>query len=69
MPNFREFTPSEILAYMPQARAVLAKHFGPEGISTSSGFRLRDLAQQKDVELSTVIRDLKDVAKATGTVW
>ncbi|MBP2017626.1 hypothetical protein J2Z79_001011 [Symbiobacterium terraclitae] len=69
MPNFREFTPSEILAQMPQARMVLAKHFGDEGIRTASGFRLRDLAQKKDVELSTVIRDLKDVAKSTGTVW
>jgi len=69
MPNFREFTPSEILAQMPQARTVLAKHFGAEGLGTASGFRLRDLAQKKDVELSTVIRDLKDVARATGTVW
>lgn len=69
MPNFREFTPSEIVAQMPQARVVLTKHFGAEGIRTASGFRLRDLARQKDVELSTVIRDLKDVAKATGKVW
>ncbi len=69
MPNFREFTPSEIIAQMPEARTVLAKHFGREGISTASGFRLRDLAREKDVELSEVIRDLKDVARATGTVW
>ena len=45
MPNFREWTPSEIIAQMPEARSVLAKHFGREGISTASGFRLRDLAR------------------------
>ncbi|BAD40542.1 hypothetical protein STH1557 [Symbiobacterium thermophilum IAM 14863] len=69
MPNFREWTPSEIMAQMPEARSVLAKHFGREGISTASGFRLRDLARQKDVELSDVIRDLNDVARATGMPW
>lgn len=69
MPNLREFTPSEIMAQMPQARCVLAKHFGEEGIRTASGFRLRDLARHKGVELGTVIRDLKDVARSTGTIW
>lgn len=69
MPNFREWTASEIMAQMPQARTVLAKHFGKEGIGTSAGSSLRDLAEQKEVDLSAVVRDLKDVAKATGTVW
>lgn len=69
MPNFRELTASEIMAQMPQARTVLTKHFGKEGISTASGSRLIDLAKQNDVDVSTVVRDLNDVAKATGTVW
>ena len=69
MPNFRDWTASEIIAQMPQARTVLAKHFGKDGIGSASGFRLRDLAQHKEVDLSTVVRDLNDVAKATGTVW
>lgn len=69
MPNFRDLTASEIIAQMPQARNVLAKHFGPEGVSTGSGWRLRDLARKKEIDLSTVVRDLNDMAKATGTIW
>jgi hypothetical protein len=57
------------MAQMPEARSVLAKHFGREGISTAAGFRLRDLARQKNVELNAVIKDLNDVARATGTLW
>ncbi|MFZ5813747.1 MAG: hypothetical protein ACOY93_00410 [Bacillota bacterium] len=68
MPNFREWTASEIIAQMPQARNVLAKHFGPEGVTTGRGFRLRDLAQKREVDLSSVVRDLNDMAKATGTI-
>ncbi|MDB4895842.1 MAG: hypothetical protein JWN15_2104 [Firmicutes bacterium] len=63
MPNFRNWTASEIVAQMPQARNVLAKHFGPEGITTASGASLRDLAKRKGVELSTVIADLNAMAK------
>ncbi len=69
MPNFRDWTASEIMVQMPQARNVLAKHFGPEGVRTGSGFSLRDLARKNEVDLSTVVRDLNDMAKATGTVW
>lgn len=68
MPNFRDWTASEIIAQMPQARNVLAKHFGPEGVSTGSGWRLRDLARKNEIDLSAVVRDLNDMAKATGTV-
>jgi iron-sulfur cluster repair protein YtfE (RIC family) len=63
MPNFRNWTASEIVAQMPQARNVLAKHFGPEGITTASGASLRDLAKRKGVDLSTVIADLNAMAK------
>lgn len=69
MPNLRDWTASEIIAQMPQARNVLAKHFGPEGIGSGSGFRIRDLAQRKEIDLSTVVRDLNDMAKSTGTIW
>ncbi|MFZ5823328.1 MAG: hypothetical protein ACOY94_03100 [Bacillota bacterium] len=69
MPNFREWTASEIIAQMPQARNVLAKHFGSEGIGTGSGFRLRDLARRKEIDLSSVVKDLNDMARATGTIW
>lgn len=69
MPNFREWTPSEIIAQMPQARTVLTKHFGPEGVGSGSGFRLCDLANQREVDVNAVVRDLNDMAKATGVVW
>lgn len=69
MPNFREWTASEIMVQMPQARNVLAKHFGPEGIGTGSGLQLRELARRKEIDLGTVVRDLNDMAKATGSVW
>jgi iron-sulfur cluster repair protein YtfE (RIC family) len=69
MPNFRDRTASEIIAQMPQARNILAKHFGPEVVTTGSGLRVRDLAQKRDVDLGTVVRDLNDMAKATGAIW
>lgn len=66
--NFRDWTASEIMTQMPQARNVLAKHFGPEGITSSSGAQLRDLARRKGVDVNTVVRDLNDMAKSTGMV-
>jgi hypothetical protein len=66
MPNFRNWTASEIVAQMPQARNVLAKHFGPEGITTASGASLRDLAKRKGIDLSVVMADLNAMAKDTG---
>lgn len=69
MPNFRDWTAAEIIAQMPQARNLLAKYFGPEGVGPGSGWRLRDLARKQDVDLYAVMRDLNDMAKATGTVW
>jgi hypothetical protein len=66
MPNFREWTASEIIAQMPQARTVLMKHFGPEGVHSGSGFRLQDLANRNEVDVKAVVRDLKDMARSTG---
>lgn len=66
MPNFRDWTASEIVVQMPHARNLLAKHFGPEGISSGSGARLRDLAKWKGVDLDIVMRDLNAMAKGTG---
>jgi len=66
VPNFREWTASEIIAQMPQARALLIKHFGPEGVQSGSGFRLLDLANRNEVDVNVVVRDLKDMARATG---
>ena len=66
MPNFRDWTATEIVVQMPQARNILAKHFGPDGIKSGSGFRLRDLARSKNVDLDVVMRELNDAAKSTG---
>lgn len=66
MPNFRDWTASEIVVQMPQARNILAKHFGPDGIKSGSGYRIRDLAKRKGVDLDTVIGDLNAAAKSTG---
>lgn len=63
MPNFREWTASEIIATMPQARNVLAKHFGPEAIGTGSGFQIRELAKRRGVDIESLTRDLKAMAK------
>jgi iron-sulfur cluster repair protein YtfE (RIC family) len=68
VPNFRDWTASEIVAQMPQARNLLAKHFGPEGITTGSSAILRDLAKSKGVDLNNVVRDLNMMAKGTG-MW
>jgi iron-sulfur cluster repair protein YtfE (RIC family) len=66
MPNFRELTAGEIVVQMPQARNLLAKHFGPDGITTGSGFRLKDLAKRKGVDLEPIVGDLNAMAKGTG---
>lgn len=66
MPNFRDWTASEIVTQMPQARNILAKHFGPDGVGNGRGARLIDLAKWKGVELDAVLRDLDAVAKSTG---
>jgi iron-sulfur cluster repair protein YtfE (RIC family) len=66
VPNFREWTAGEIVVQMPQARNLLAKHFGPEGITTGSGFRLKDLAKRKGVDLDPIVGDLNAMAKGTG---
>lgn len=63
MPNFRDWTASEIITQVPQARNIIAKHFGPEGIKTSSGFRLSELARRKNVDLGPVIHELDAAAK------
>jgi iron-sulfur cluster repair protein YtfE (RIC family) len=65
-PNFRDWTAAEIVVQMPQARNVLAKHFGPDGIKSASGARLQDLAKRKQVDLDSVMKDLQAVAKGTG---
>ena len=66
MPNFRDWTASEIVVQLPAARNILAKHFGPEGIKSGSGYRLRDLAKRKGVDLEVVVGDLNSAAKSTG---
>jgi hypothetical protein len=66
VPNFRDWTASEIVVQMPQARNILAKHFGPEGIKSASGACLRELAAWKNVDLELVMRDLNAAAKSTG---
>lgn len=66
MPNFREMTAAEIVVQMPQARNLLAKHFGPDGISTGSTAQLKELARWKKVDLDAVNRDLNAMAKGTG---
>ncbi|MDF2631373.1 MAG: hypothetical protein K0R39_5204, partial [Symbiobacteriaceae bacterium] len=66
VPNFREWTAGEIVVQMPQARNLLAKHFGPEGITTGSGFMLKDLAKRKGVDLAPIVGDLNAMAKGTG---
>lgn len=66
VPNFREWTAGEIVVQMPQARNLLAKHFGPEGIGTASGYRIKDLAKRKGVDLDLVVGDLNAMAKGTG---
>jgi len=68
MPNFGEWTASEIVTQMPQARNLLAKHFGKEGLTTASGFQLKDLAKHRQVDLGSVVRDLNAMAKGTGMV-
>lgn len=68
LPNFREWTASEIVVQMPEARNILAKHFGPDGIGKGSGARIRDLAKWKGVSLDSVISDLQAMAKETDTV-
>lgn len=69
MPNFRDWTASEIVVQMPQARNVLAKHFGPDSIKAGAGARLRDLAKWKEVDLDAVMKDLNAMAKGTGMVY
>jgi len=69
VPNFREWTASEIVVQMPQARNLLAKHFGAEGISTASGYRIKDLAKRKGVDLDLVVGDLNAMAKGTGMIY
>lgn len=66
MPNFRDWTAGEIVVQMPEARNILAKHFGPDGVKAGSGARLRDIAKWKGVELEPVIKDLNMAAKGTG---
>jgi iron-sulfur cluster repair protein YtfE (RIC family) len=66
VPNFRDWTASEIVVQMPQARNILAKHFGPEGIGSGSHARLRELAAWKGVDLESVMRELNAAAKSTG---
>lgn len=66
MPNFREWTATEIVVQLPAARNILAKHFGPEGIKSASGFRLRELAKRKGVDLDVVMGELNAAAKSTG---
>lgn len=63
MPNFRDWTASEIVTQLPQARNVLAKHLGPDSISTGSGASLRELAKWKKVDLDLVLRDLDAISK------
>lgn len=58
MPNFRDWTPSEIITQMPEARNVIAKHFGPEGIKTGSSARLSELAKWRKVDLVSVVQEL-----------
>lgn len=66
MPNFRDWTAGEIVVQMPEARNLLAKHFGPDGIGAGSGASIRDLAKRKNVDLTVVINDLNAMAKSTG---
>lgn len=66
MPNFRDWTASEIAVQMPAARNILAKHFGPDGLKSGSGNSLRELARQKSVDLELVLRDLNAAAKGTN---
>lgn len=66
MPNFRNWTASEIVVQMPQARNLLAKHFGPDGVGKGSGAKLSDLAKWKQVDLDSVVKDLNLMAKSTG---
>ncbi len=63
MPNFRDWTASEIITQVPQARNIIAKHFGPDGVKTASGARLVDLAKRKNVDIGLVVRDLDAAAK------
>lgn len=66
MPNFRDWTAGEIVVQMPDARNLIAKHFGPEGVGAGSGASIRDLAKRKNVDLGLVISDLNAMAKSTG---
>lgn len=66
MPNFQDWTASEIMCQMPQARNVLAKHFGPDSVGTASGAQLRDLAKRKGVDLTPVLSDLNAMSKSVG---
>lgn len=63
MPNFRDWTASEIITQVPAARNIIARHFGPDGTKSASGFRLSELARRKNVDLDPVIRDLDAAAK------
>ncbi|HEY3368506.1 MAG TPA: hypothetical protein VGK74_25910 [Symbiobacteriaceae bacterium] len=67
MANLRNWTASEIAVQMPGARAVFAKHFGPDGLRTGGGARLKDLAKWKGVDVDVVVADLNAMAKDTGT--
>jgi hypothetical protein len=67
MPNYRDWTASEIVLQMPGARNILEKHFGPDGIGKGSGARLRELAKWKSVDLDVVLREIELVAKQTRT--
>jgi hypothetical protein len=67
MPNFRNWTASEIVAQMPQARNVLAKHFGPEGITTASGASLRGFfCPDLQAKLTPPVRILERTSTAHG---
>ena len=66
MPNFQDWTASEIMWQMPQARNVLTKHFGPDSVGTAKGAQLRDLAKRKGVDMSVVLSDLNAVSKPVG---
>lgn len=63
MPNFAEWTASEVIVQMPDARNVIAKHLGREAVSTGSGARLRELAKWKNADLGGLTRDLNALVK------
>jgi hypothetical protein len=63
VPNFRDWTASEIVSQIPEARSILANYFGPDGIKQGDFAQLRDIARWKNVDLESVVRDLNAAAK------